>query len=149
MIDEIDNVLLDEAGSPLIISGPTDGPAADAVAHQLASEVATQLGRDRDYRLDAATGFVQLTDRGIDSIHATDWNIPLSVLVRTWTEYVELAIRARFLLFRDVHYVVDDQKVFIVDGCTGRIFGTAHGRTDSIRLSRRKRDRRSRPIEFR
>lgn len=122
VIDEIDNVLLDEAGSPLVISGPTEDLAIDAVAHQLASERISQLERDRDYRLDTATGLVQLTDQGIDRIHAADWNIPLSVLIRTWTEYVELAIRARFLLFRDVHYVVDDHKVFIVDGCTGRIF---------------------------
>ena len=122
IIDEVDNVLLDEAGSPLVISGPADQLAADAVAHRLAGEVVAHLERDRDYRLDAATGFLQLTDPGVERIHASDWNIPLSLLIRTWAEYVELAIRARFLLFRDVHYIVDDQKVQIVDGCTGRIF---------------------------
>jgi preprotein translocase subunit SecA len=122
IIDEVDNVLLDEAGSPLMISGPVAQLAADAEAHRLALDVVADLGRDRDYRLDAATGFLQLTDTGMERIHASHWRIPLSLLVRTWAEYVELAIRARFLLFRDVHYVVDDQRVQIVDGCTGRIF---------------------------
>ena len=65
---------------------------------------------------------MQLTEAGIERIHAADLEIPVAVLLRTWTEYVELALRAEFLLRLDVHYVVVQGVVQIVDASTGRIF---------------------------
>ena len=115
-------MLLDDAGSPLVISAPTHEEAADADAHRLAHSTLPLLAHNQHFRLDASTGCLQLTDAGMERIHAPDVDIPVSVLVRTWAEYVELALRAELLLRRDVHYVVDDGAVQIVDGSTGRIF---------------------------
>ena len=122
IIDEIDNVLLDEAGSPLVISAPTLDEAADADAHRLAHSTLPFLAQNPHFRLDASTGSLQLNDAGMERIHAPDVDIPVSVLVRTWAEYVELALCAQLLLRRDVDYVVVDGAVQIVDGSTGRIF---------------------------
>jgi preprotein translocase subunit SecA len=122
IVDEVDNVLLDDASSPLVLSGPSDGEAADAAAHRSARRMLRDLICDQHFHLDASTGSVQLTEAGMERIHADDVQIPLSVLLRTWAEYVEVALRAEYLLRRDVHYVVAKNVVQIVDASTGRIF---------------------------
>ncbi|MEO8496041.1 MAG: preprotein translocase subunit SecA, partial [Planctomycetota bacterium] len=65
---------------------------------------------------------VRLTQEGVAWIHQTQHELPIHLLHRTWSEYVQQALHAR-LLRRDVHYIVDDQgTVQIVDTSTGRIF---------------------------
>jgi preprotein translocase subunit SecA len=122
VVDEIDNVLLDDAGSPLVLSGSADAQASDASAHQLAHSLAARLVSGQHYRFDPSTGGVRLTDAGIDHIHAAEVAVPVAVLLRTWTEYVEKALLATVHFRRDVHYVVIDDAVQIVDASTGRIF---------------------------
>jgi preprotein translocase subunit SecA len=122
VVDEIDNVLLDDAGSPLVLSETADQDAPDAAAHQMACRLAAQLREGVDYRLDASAGRVNLTDDGADRIHGPEVDIPLCMLLRSWTEYVEKALLARTIYRRDVHYVVHEGVVQIVDASTGRIF---------------------------
>lgn len=122
IIDEIDNVLLDDAGSPLVLSGAADAEASDGAAHQLASRLSGRLEAGRHYLFDSSVGSVQLTDAGIERIHSEDVDIPISVLLRTWEEYVEKALLALLYFRRDVHYVVVAGTVQIVDASTGRIF---------------------------
>lgn len=122
VVDEIDNVLLDDAGSPLVLSGVTDAEASDGEAHHLAHRLAARLVGELHYVFDPSTGSVQLTDAGSDRIHSEDVDIPISVLLRTWDEYVEKALLAALHFRRDVHYVVVAGAVQIVDASTGRIF---------------------------
>jgi len=122
IVDEVDHVLIDDASSPLIISQPTADTAEDAQAHLLARSVVPDLREGADYRFDAAAGLIQLTSRGSDVVHGDDYPVPWKVLLRPWTEYVEQALRVELLMRRDVHYVVQEGEVRVVDESTGRIF---------------------------
>lgn len=122
IVDEIDNVLLDDASSPLVLSGAAPGEAPDAEAHRVARDVIYLLNPTTDYRIDSKAGSVHLTEAGIERIHDAKIPIPLSRLTRTWTEYIEQALRAQLLIRKDVHYVVREGTVQIVDASTGRIF---------------------------
>lgn len=122
IVDEADSVLIDDAGSPLVLSAGTDEPAPDADAHRTAFLLAAELIRDDEYLLDEGAGRVVLTETGVRRSHAGDVAIPVAQLVRPWTEYVQQALRARHLFRRDVHFIVRDGEVLIVDETTGRIF---------------------------
>jgi preprotein translocase subunit SecA len=122
IVDEIDNVLLDDAGSPLVLSGAPGAEAPDSAAHQCAHRVARRLVSGEHYRFDASHASVQLTDAGSERIHAADVPVPVTVLLRTWAEYVEKALLAELVFRRDVHYIIEDGGIQIVDASTGRIF---------------------------
>lgn len=121
IVDEIDHVLLDDAGSPLILCEAPDGEASDADACRLACRLAHGLVQGEHFRLELS-GLVHLTELGNHRIHAGDVCIPVKQLQRPWSEYVQQAIRAKYCFDRDVHYVINDRQVQIVDGSTGRIF---------------------------
>lgn len=122
IVDEADHVLLDDAASPLILSGSADGEAKDSEVHRAARNIIDQLQSGEHYRMSPNSGRLVLTDAGIDWIHDTADRIPIDLLSRTWTEYVEQALHA-MALKRDVHYVVTGKgEVQIVDTGTGRIF---------------------------
>lgn len=122
VVDEADSVLIDDASSPLVLSFGTNERAPDADAHLTAKALAEILVPTDEYFLDASTGRVALTDAGVQRCHAADVAIPVLQLVRPWTEYVQQALRARHLFRRDVHYVIQENEVQIVDETTGRIF---------------------------
>ena len=121
IVDEADNVLIDEACSPLILSSHANAPPVDASACQIACSLCRSLIAESDYIL-TATSSAQFTSIGRQKIHSPEVRIPVEQLRRPWTEYVELAIRAQFVFHRDADYIVVDDKIQIVDGCTGRIF---------------------------
>lgn len=121
IVDEADQVLLDDAASPLVLSASNDVDAPDAALHRAASTAAEQLLPGIHFRA-AGTAGVELTRDGVARIHQATSKLPMKVLRRTWTEYVEQALQAR-LLKRDVHYIIDENgTVQIVDGPTGLIF---------------------------
>lgn len=122
IVDEVDNVLIDDAGSPLIISDSTTKAAEDAEAHHVARSMIARLREGQDYRFDAASGLVQLTKRGSKAIHNDSAAVPWGVLLRPWSEYVTQALRVDRLFRRDVQYVVQDGGVRVVDESTGRVF---------------------------
>jgi len=122
IVDEVDHVLIDDASSPLIISEPTAETAEDAEAHRVARSMIAELQRDRDYKFDAETGAVQLTEQGSKGIHTDTAPIPWKVLLRPWSEYVTQALRVELCFRRDVHYVVQEGQVRVVDESTGRVF---------------------------
>lgn len=122
IVDEVDNVLLDDAASPLILSGAVSGEAPDADVHRAARRMISTLVEGKHFRVEASGGDVELTEAGTALVHEQDDWIPIRQLVRTWVEYIEQALRAN-LLRRDVHYVVaEDSTIQIVDMGTGRIF---------------------------
>jgi preprotein translocase subunit SecA len=122
IVDEVHHVLIDDAGSPLIISQATADTAEDAQAHLLARSLVPDLREGGDYRFDAAAGLAQLTSRGSEIVHSDEYPVPWKVLLRPWSEYVEQALRVELLMRRDVHYVVQEGEVRVVDESTGRIF---------------------------
>lgn len=122
VVDEADSVLLDDAGSPLVLSVASPGSAPDERAHVTALALLDVLQEDTDFVFDRDRNHVHLTPDGMNRCYADDVAIPLNCLLRPWTDYVEQALRARFTIFRDVHYVVVEGEVRIVDESTGRIF---------------------------
>jgi preprotein translocase subunit SecA len=122
IIDEVDHVLLDDAGSPLVLAEQTPGSAPDAAAHLAAARRIATWQRGIDFQLDPSTGRVSLSAAAREGLYADPQAIPLKLLQRGWSEYLEQALRARWLYRRDVDYVVRGQQVHIVDTATGRIF---------------------------
>lgn len=122
VVDEADSVLIDDAGSPLVLSAAAAGPAPDERAHLTACELAGVLQQDVHYLYEAGLARITLTPDGLNRCYARDVAVPVSCLVRPWTDYVEQALRARLIFRRNIHYVVVDEEVRIVDATTGRIF---------------------------
>ena len=122
VVDEADSVLIDDASSPLVLSFGSNDRAPDADAHLTAKALAEQLKQGDEFLLETSTGRIALTEAGVRRCYADDVAIPVLQLVRPWTEYVQQALRARNLFKRDVHYVVQNGEVRIVDETTGRIF---------------------------
>jgi preprotein translocase subunit SecA len=121
IVDEIDNVLLDDAGSPLILCQGATTSAEDSDACLLARRTISLLLGNEHYRI-SNDGAVQLTSHGVAAIYDESVPIPANQLRRPWTEYIEQALRAEFLFHRDANYLVVDGEIRIVDASTGRIF---------------------------
>lgn len=122
VVDEADSVLVDDAGSPLVLSAGSLGPAPDECAHLTACLLADELDEAVHYELDERSARVSLTADGMNRCYAADVAVPADCLLRPWTDYVEQALRAQLIFQRNVHYVVVDDQVRIVDATTGRIF---------------------------
>ena len=122
IIDEVDSILIDEARTPLIISG---GSAKSANVYKDADRVAKSLSVD-DYVLDEKTKRVTLTEDGVKHVekllHLDNlYDIDNSVMVHN----LDKAMVANYGFKKDVDYVVENGKVIIVDTFTGRLM---HGR---------------------
>lgn len=121
IIDEADSVMIDEALTPLIISLPSENNDSP-IPYGIAERIVARMERDRDYSVDEVTKKLEVTDLAMANAHqeiALERTIQLS---RPWRKYIENAIRAKELFQNNVHYVVKDEKVQIVDQFTGRIF---------------------------
>jgi preprotein translocase subunit SecA len=122
IVDEADSVLVDEARTPLVISGPGDLGLERRVYEQ-ALALADRLDRDHDFRVEAREGQVVLTGRGqqrLDEFARPLGGIWIGRLRRE--HLVRQALAARHLFRRDQHYLVsDDGKVSIIDEFTGRL----------------------------
>lgn len=118
IIDEVDSVLIDEANTPLVISGAGGMLETNAEAFEEAGRIACALDVGKDFEVDQAKSRIELTDSGLDYIFQ---KVPTH-LARPWNVYVEQALRASLLMQRDVHYVVEEGTIKIVDQYTGRIF---------------------------
>ena len=122
IIDEVDSILIDEARTPLIISG---GSAKSANIYKEADRVAKNLKID-DYVVDEKTKKVTLTEAGVKNcekmLHLDNlYDISNSVMVHN----LDKALTANYAFKKDVDYVIENDKVIIVDTFTGRLM---HGR---------------------
>ena len=122
VIDEIDSVLIDEANTPLVLSGAVSSDAIDTEVYERAADLAASLVEGEHFTIDRRRRSIQLTEAGQETIFESRDLIPDVGLVRPWTTYVEQALRADKLLVRDADFVVQDDQVMIVDQYTGRIF---------------------------
>ncbi len=119
IIDEIDSVLIDEARTPLIISGRAGKPAS---LYKKVDKIVAQLKNERDYEVDEEKNSVSLLDPGSDRVEeAFDIENLYSTANMELVHHVHQAIRARELFARDAEYVVKDNQVIIVDQFTGRL----------------------------
>lgn len=122
VIDEADSVMIDEARTPLIISGKGSEPA-DLDLFRHARAVAATLEERRDYRLSPRRDRVELTEAGRDRLEALaeEEDAPRAFRIPVIREHaVVQALAADHVFRRDEHYILRDDKVAIVDEFTGR-----------------------------
>ncbi|GAA3964450.1 accessory Sec system translocase SecA2 [Thermobifida alba] len=118
IIDEADSVLVDEARVPLVLAGAAEPAESDAAM----AELVRKLRPGIDYRIDDDGRNVHLTDAGIDAVEKALGGVDLySEEDTTLLSRVNLALHAHALLQRDVHYVVRDGKVRLINESRGRI----------------------------
>jgi preprotein translocase subunit SecA len=119
IVDEVDNILIDEARTPLIISGPAEDSAA---MYQTFARVAPRLVAEQDYTIDLKARAVLLTEGGVEKLEKL-LNIQNIYAPENYrlTRYMEAALKAHVIFKRDVDYVVKDGEVVIVDDFTGRL----------------------------
>ena len=119
IVDEVDSVLIDEARTPLIISG---GSMHSSNQYMDAQRFVSNLKENEDYTIDEKTNSISLTDEGskkCESFYSIDnmYDIKHSALVH----HINQALRANYTMKNEVDYVVQDGKVVIVDPFTGRL----------------------------
>lgn len=118
IVDEVDSILIDEARTPLIISGMASA-AADTYSRY--AEVVSRLNRENDIILDEAKRTVYASEEGLDKIEQELGFEVYADVSGEQANHLKQALRAEFLFKRDHDYVIADGEVKIVDGFTGRI----------------------------
>ncbi|XP_042515546.1 protein translocase subunit SecA, chloroplastic [Macadamia integrifolia] len=118
VIDEVDSILIDEARTPLIISGPAEKPSD---RYYKAAKIAAAFERDLHYTVDEKQKSVLLTEQGYEDAEEILDVIDLYDPREQWASYVLNAIKAKELFLRDVNYIVRGNEVLIVDEFTGRV----------------------------
>ena len=134
IVDEVDSILIDEARTPLIISGPTNHQSAD---YARSNEIAMSLEKGEliepksaeekpystgDFTVDEKNKAVLITEKGIEKaekLYEVDnlYSIENAVL----SHHLDQALKANYIFEKDVDYVVKDNEVIIVDEFTGRL----------------------------
>jgi preprotein translocase subunit SecA len=124
IVDEVDSILIDEARTPLIISGPTEDNSSE---YFLCNKLVNQLDKEH-YDLDEKDRSALLTEKGIDFIEdklrkanllkGTNFYDPQNLSV---VHHINQALRANMLFTKDKDYIIKDNQVFIIDEFTGRI----------------------------
>lgn len=119
VIDEVDSILIDEARTPLIISGP----AGDSEKlYERFSLIARTLHEGADYSIDEKQKAIQLTEEGI---HSAEVALGIENLYAEggmkYAHHLETAVRAQALFHKDKEYIVRDNEILIVDEFTGRL----------------------------
>ncbi|MCH5313857.1 MAG: preprotein translocase subunit SecA [Helicobacter sp.] len=119
IVDEVDSILIDEARTPLIISGPVNRTLEH---YQLANSVAQKLTNEVDFSIDEKNRVILLTEEGIkkaESLFKVD-NL-YSIENAALSHHLDQALKANYLFIKDKDYVVQDNEVVIVDEFTGRL----------------------------
>jgi preprotein translocase subunit SecA len=119
IIDEVDSVLIDEARTPLIISGQVERPSEKYVR---AAEIAAALSQEQEhYEVDEKARNVLLADDGFGEAEKLLGVNDLYDPNDPWAHFVFNALKAKELFIKDVNYIVRDEEVVIVDEFTGRV----------------------------
>jgi preprotein translocase subunit SecA len=118
IVDEVDSILIDEARTPLIISGPS---AQSSKLYYKINAIIPFLKEEQDYTLDEKAMACSLTDMGVDRVEK---RLGVGSLFDPsnidYLHHVNTALRAHTLFKRDQHYLVEDSQIVIVDEFTGR-----------------------------
>jgi len=119
IVDEVDSILIDEARTPLIISGPAE---ESTDKYYRANRIVPEFSKDSDYKVDEKSRTVVLTEAGVAKAERL-----LGVenmyegINMDWAHYVNNALKAHVLFKREDHYIIKDNEVLIVDEFTGRL----------------------------
>jgi preprotein translocase subunit SecA len=119
IVDEVDSILIDEARTPLIISGPAE---TDTTIYVKVNTAIPGLQKDSDYLVDEKSRTVALTEDGISKLEkrlrVDNLYDPQNIV---WLHHTQQALKAHIIFKKDVDYVVKEGQVIIVDEHTGRL----------------------------
>ncbi len=119
IVDEVDSILIDEARTPLIISGPTE---ESTQLYYALNQMAKQLKKEQDFTVDEKARSVLITEEGVTRaeklVHLDNLYDPRNIEV---LHHLNAALKAQNLFKRDVDYIVKEGQVIIVDEFTGRL----------------------------
>lgn len=119
IIDEVDNILIDEARTPLIISGPAHD---DITKYSKADRIARQLKRDVHFEVNEKDHTAHMTEEGVRHAEKlADVESFYTAGNMQWPHLIDNSLKAHHLYRRDVNYVVNGDEVVIVDEFTGRL----------------------------
>ena len=119
IVDEVDSILIDEARTPLIISGQAEKSTA---LYNRVDNFVKRLKEEEDYKIDIQSKTIGLTEKGIEKAEETFGLENLYDIENTaLTHHMDQALRANYIMIRDIDYVVQEGQVLIVDQFTGRI----------------------------
>ncbi|HEY1600177.1 MAG TPA: SEC-C metal-binding domain-containing protein [Pirellulales bacterium] len=119
IVDEVDNILVDEARTPLIISGPAHD---DVTRYSKADKIARQLKKDVHFEVKEKEHSAYLTDDGVrEAEKLAGVETFYTAGNMDWPHLIDNALKAHYLYKRDVNYVVQGDEVIIVDEFTGRL----------------------------
>ncbi|MCF6150448.1 MAG: preprotein translocase subunit SecA [Candidatus Kuenenia sp.] len=119
IVDEVDSILIDEARTPLIISGPAE---ESTEKYYMADKIARRLKKGTHFEIKEKERMAHLTEEGIEEVEKF-LNVD-SLYTGTnmeWPHYIEQALRAHYLFKHDTDYIVKNGEVVIVDEFTGRL----------------------------
>ena len=124
IVDEVDSILIDEARTPLVISGSTEDKSDQ---YYVCNKFIKDLGKD-DYELDEKNKNVMLSEKGIDRIEKisktygilknNNFYDPQNINL---VHHINQALKANLLFFKDTDYIIRDNKVQLIDEFTGRV----------------------------
>ena len=118
IIDEVDSILIDEARTPLIISGPSKNKSTK---YRKATELANLLKNTMHYEIDEKNRNITLTDTGITYCETFLQTTNLYNIKNPWAQYILNALKAKELFLKNRHYILKGEEIVIVDEFTGRI----------------------------
>ena len=119
IVDEVDNIFIDEARTPLIISGPSREPLEE---YKRFAAAVTKLNPDADYEVDTKGRSVALTEQGIDRLERETGILDIYDEANyRYVHFMQQAINARALYRRDRDYIVRGRRVILIDHFTGRL----------------------------
>ena len=118
IIDEVDSILIDEARTPLIISRESN---LLVEKYFKANEVTKYLENKKHFEIDEKAKRISLTEKGLERTKILLKVDNIYSIQDPWIPYILNSLKARYLFFRDVHYILKDNNIIIVDEFTGRI----------------------------
>ena len=118
IVDEIDSILIDEAQTPLIMSSPIETSVDKYIT---AAQIVKYLELNKDFQIDEKNGTVVLTEEGSSNVKKILNLDNLYDLKNPWIPYLLNAIKAQSMFLPNIHYIIENNQVIIVDEFTGRI----------------------------
>lgn len=122
IVDEADSVLVDEARTPLIISGPSAADSSERETYETALSIAAQMERDREFIVADADRSIRLLPDGLDRLDAVADRLGGVWSRRQWREeLLSQALTAKHLYVDGKHYLIEEGRIQIIDEYTGRV----------------------------
>ena len=119
IVDEVDSILIDEAQTPIILASINEKESAEK--YIFASEIIKYLKLNIHYQVDEKNKNVTLTDLGSRQVEQIVQTQSLFDEKNPWIPYISNALRAKTLFFNNIHYIIQNNRIVIVDQFTGRI----------------------------